>query len=450
MFAPPVTKKAKSGAEAHSRAKLSNSAQQTSQANPAWASLALRDNAIQTKLAISAPSDPSEQEADRVAARVMNMTIASAHGIGAEITQKTNPLIQRQTPAAQSQDDWNFTPADLDTLHARGGVLRFGADSQWVPRAIQMTLLSALDQMLSTVRHVGSPATTGVSMMDLMHCHVVVPARSRVAASTPDRARLTEGLRAEERQTRQQFQNTEITDTNRAAFRNRLAAEQQAATPLLESVLQMPDAGIVLHSFEGNAAESGIPATSSQRNWFASFQTMTARPFEAMPGVAGFSSQWSAFMAFNFLVDSNGVIHVRPGSSGFQSLSDVTGRNEGGVEGLSRQISGLDQPSIAELAFRREDARQAARRQALASGAVELGVGQASRSDNVCVDSLANPSIWSHRLSRETPELVNSFHEMQRPPNFVLSGGRRFNLNPDHSVTPRMTGTVPPAGAVQE
>jgi len=47
--------------------------------NPVWQSFALRPAAIQTKLAISQPGDPYEQEADRIADRVMRMaTPASA------------------------------------------------------------------------------------------------------------------------------------------------------------------------------------------------------------------------------------------------------------------------------------------------------------------------------------------------------------------------------------
>jgi hypothetical protein len=276
--------------------------------------------------------------------------------------------------------------------------------------------------------------------MDLFHGHIVVPARLGLATTTPARRRLRETLGREEAQTQQQFRNTDITDANRAEFRRRLEAEQQAASPLLDSVLQIPEAGIVLHSFEGNAEQFSISPTSAQRNWFVNFGNRTARPFEALPGVSGFSSQWAEFMIFVFLVDSAGVIHVRPGGSGFQGLSDVTGRNEGGVSGLHRQIAGLDQPSVAERSFRREEEREAERRRALA-GAVETGVGRASIRDTVYVNSLADPSVWSYRLSRETPEPINSFHEPLRPPNFVLAGGRRFNLNQDHSVTPRVVST---------
>jgi Domain of unknown function (DUF4157) len=345
-----------------------------------------------------------------------------------------HPILQRQVQNAPNNEDWNFTPADLTALHQRRGVLRFGPDSAWIPARIRITLLSALDQMLSTVQHVGIPATMGVSVRDLFHCHVVVPARSRTAATTPDRLRLEQALRAEERQTQQQFQNSDITDTNRAQFRRRLEAEQQTATPLLESVLQMPEAGIVLHSFEGNSTT--MLSTSAQRNWFANFQTMTARPFEAEPGEAGFSSQWSSFMIFNFLIDANGMIHVRSGSTGIQALSDVTGRSEGGVGGLEREIEGLDQPSIAEQAFRAEEARREARQRA-SEQPMELGIGNARASGIVYVDSITDPSMWSHTLSRDTSEPANSFHAPLRPPNFILSGGRRFNLNPNRSVTPR-------------
>ena len=355
------------------------------------------------------------------------------HVVQQNVGQASPAIVQRQVPQTPNQEDWNFTPADLTALHQSRGVLRFGPDSAWMPPRIRITLLSALDQMLSTVQHTGIPATTGVSVRDLFHCHVVVPARSRTAAITPDRLRLEQALRAEERQTQQQLRNTDITDANRAEFRRRLEAEQQTATPLLDSVLQMPEAGIVLHSFEG---DTSVPSTSPQRNWFANFQTMTARPFEAAPGETGFSSQWSSFMIFNFLIDANGVIHVRTSSTGIQSLSDVTGRSEGGVGGLEREIQGLDQPSIAEQASRREEARQEAQRRE-SEQPMELGVGNANASGIVYVDSITEPSMWSNTITTDTREPANSFHEPLRPPNFILSAGRRFNLMPNHRVRPR-------------
>lgn len=355
-------------------------------------------------------------------------------------TVQTTTMLQRQVNPAANQEDWNFTPADLAALHQRRSFLHFGPDSDWVPVAIRRTLLSTLDQMLSTQRSVGIPATMGVSLVDLFHCHVVVPERLRVAATTPERMRLESGLRTEQNLTRGQFQNRDITDANRAAFRQRLEAEQRAATPLLESVLQMPEAGLVIHSFEGNLEQFSIASTSSQRNWFANFQTMTARPFEAEPGEAGFSNQWTAFMSFVFLIDSSGMIHVRSGSSGFQGLSDVTGRNEGGTAGLAREIAGLDQPSFPELSFRREELREAARRRALA-GPVERGRGRSVPGEVVFLDSLTNPSRWSRFSTSQAPQIAGSYHEPLSPPNFVLVGDVRFNLNADGSVSPRVIRT---------
>jgi hypothetical protein len=323
-----------------------------------------------------------------------------------------------------------------------------------------MTLLSALDQMLSTSLHVGVPlsslnlrspygsresrvggeATMGVNRIDLYHCHIVVPARLRAASSDSERERLQGAVHAEERQTLQQFQNSDITDANRAAFSHRLQAEERAATPLLERAVQTPEAGILLHSFEGNNEQFGIHPTSPRRNWFASFQTMSARPFQAESGEAGYSNQWSEFMSFGFLIDSNGMIHVRPFSSGSQALSDITGQSEGGVGGLRREIAGLEQPSNEEQQIRRGEAREEARRRAFA-GPVERGRGTSLLGNTVYVDSPTDPSHWTIHPMRGTFEPSQSYRDPLRPPSFIMVGGRRLNLNPDGSVTPRMIRT---------
>jgi uncharacterized protein DUF4157 len=66
--------------------------------NPVWQSLALRPSAIQAKLAISQPDDPYEQEADRVADRVMRM---ASHPAGGRRQQSINSELRSPAPGSR-------------------------------------------------------------------------------------------------------------------------------------------------------------------------------------------------------------------------------------------------------------------------------------------------------------------------------------------------------------
>src|SRR5881394_1600830 len=70
MFATQSSRKTLSEADPKVQCSAVNAGKQSHESNSIWRSLSLRPQAIQTKLAVSQPGDPFEQEADRIADRV--------------------------------------------------------------------------------------------------------------------------------------------------------------------------------------------------------------------------------------------------------------------------------------------------------------------------------------------------------------------------------------------
>lgn len=69
--------------------------------NPVWQSLALRPFAVQTKLTVSQPDDPYEQEADRVADHVMRM----ATPLRSSLSSTTSLEAQRKCAACEADEE---------------------------------------------------------------------------------------------------------------------------------------------------------------------------------------------------------------------------------------------------------------------------------------------------------------------------------------------------------
>jgi hypothetical protein len=77
--------------------------------NPVWQSLALGTTGLQAKLAISAPSDPYEQEADRVADRVMRMAEpqpnnSTTSSVTRELQRKCSPCEDEEEKKVQRKE----------------------------------------------------------------------------------------------------------------------------------------------------------------------------------------------------------------------------------------------------------------------------------------------------------------------------------------------------------
>jgi hypothetical protein len=109
MFATPTHKKSKPAAEAKARVNPSTSKKEPAELNPAWQSLALSTTGLQAKLAVSAPDDPYEKEADRVADRVMGMATRplpfQSNGPDPAFSSITSFRVQRTCGSCEDEEE---------------------------------------------------------------------------------------------------------------------------------------------------------------------------------------------------------------------------------------------------------------------------------------------------------------------------------------------------------
>ncbi|HEV7374854.1 MAG TPA: DUF4157 domain-containing protein [Pyrinomonadaceae bacterium] len=104
MFAVHSANQAGKSAEAQpKRAEPALNKKTASQINPIWQTLVLNSASLQPKLAISQPNDPSEQEADRIADRVMRMTLPRPNG--SELSISADASLQAQRACGQCKEE---------------------------------------------------------------------------------------------------------------------------------------------------------------------------------------------------------------------------------------------------------------------------------------------------------------------------------------------------------
>jgi hypothetical protein len=100
--------------------------------NPVWQTLALRPLSLQRKLAISQPNDPYEQEADRVAERVMRMPAPS--GCGQNSFTPAPRAAQRKCAGCEDEEEIK--------LHRKGEIGGQVNDAAVAPRIVNDALSS--------------------------------------------------------------------------------------------------------------------------------------------------------------------------------------------------------------------------------------------------------------------------------------------------------------------
>jgi hypothetical protein len=116
MFSTLARDKNKAPVEAKAqRANSSPAGKAGPDQNPLWQSLALRHTAVQAKLAISQPDDPYEQEADRVADRVMRMAAPKSGDAQTDLRRSGNSKpsnlhpgsrkVQRKCGSCEEEDE---------------------------------------------------------------------------------------------------------------------------------------------------------------------------------------------------------------------------------------------------------------------------------------------------------------------------------------------------------
>jgi outer membrane protein OmpA-like peptidoglycan-associated protein len=105
MFAVQTKNKSKDVAEGKQHGAAVSPREQASELNPVWQSLALRPFAVQSKLTVSQPDDPYEQEADRVADHVMRMATPLPSEPRLSFSSTSSPEAQRNCAACEADEE---------------------------------------------------------------------------------------------------------------------------------------------------------------------------------------------------------------------------------------------------------------------------------------------------------------------------------------------------------
>ena len=218
------------------------------------------------------------------------------------------------------KEDWNFTPTDYAALQKKKGKLTFAADSSWFSQPFRDNLLATLKFSLTRTPAV----TTGISVVDFYHGHVVV--KGKAPQRLKDLSDEYVYQREEAQEKRLGGKSVNVTSKNLPQFAKAMNASLPSATALLEDAAKNKDVAVIYHTFE-HVNPHKLKAGSPQRNIIT---PMGGSPASySPPDVDNASSvyrDYTQLFQFAFLVDENGVIHVRPGSHA--ELSTVTGKPE--------------------------------------------------------------------------------------------------------------------------
>ena len=142
-------------------------AQEPAAFNPLWQALAF---GVRPKLAVSSPDDPIENEADRLADRVLRMARPPADGAAAEASAAdAAPTLRRVGPARRDDDEGLVASrgaagaaVDVDAATAAQVGRAIGSQGQALDRATREFFEPRFGHAFGQVRvHAGSPAAAG-------------------------------------------------------------------------------------------------------------------------------------------------------------------------------------------------------------------------------------------------------------------------------------------------
>lgn len=229
------------------------------------------------------------------------------------------------TPSLAQNTSWDFTTADLARL---SGEISYADDSAWFPKRLRENLTATIRWALDPDR---DPAVTeGINTRDFFHGHVV--------CRKPCGADLGAKLRAYIRARNDLLAGAlggdpfgQVTDDNRSSYTEALREVEQLAAALLDWLCLRPNGscGAIYHTFEYNAPITMLPSDPRRALIMMFGDTepanlvlppVPAGKYEA--GVNSYHYSYCSPLHFVFLLDAEGVIHVRPG--GPRELSDIT------------------------------------------------------------------------------------------------------------------------------
>jgi hypothetical protein len=243
-----------------------------------------------------------------------------------------------KVPAGTAQnEDWDFTPADYDTLmKTKEGDLRFGDDSAWFPKALQDNLKTTLKFVLTAKN---PPRTAGVNVTDFYHGHFVIPKHKgklpTVVIERGDFIRKQEKLEFEALEPGKKYKGgftaEDVTTKTLPKYTEIMPDIEKAATPVLEEAIKVPNAAVIYHTYEHNKP-TGMKSSDPTRNIITPISATPKDYIYPNLGTSGgcpntaeaYLCEYETILDFAFLVDRIGVVHVRP-SDKPRILSTVTG-----------------------------------------------------------------------------------------------------------------------------
>lgn len=226
----------------------------------------------------------------------------------------------------QRAEDWNFTPARFEALTKNKGALKFDSDSNWFPKPFQDNLKDTLNFVLDPTRK--KPATQGVNTTDFFHGHIAMKGQQsdELYKLTGEYNKISE---AEYTKALGGSRINELTTKNLPAYKTAVENTLPSAKAMLEAAAKLKDVVVIYHTFENNKP-GDMKYGSPERNFITPLGGSPKPYSPPNPDSAGsWADEYKSIHQFNFLVDQNGIIHVRPGfASSSQELSTVTGKPE--------------------------------------------------------------------------------------------------------------------------
>lgn len=227
---------------------------------------------------------------------------------------------------ARAAEDWDFTPDDYVALRGAGGDLRFGPDSDWLPKPFQDNIRATLDWALDPTT--GSRATEGINLRDFYHGHVQCVRgslrRPITFSATREQERIFGALG---------LKWYDLNDGNYPTYLNGIVEMERTTGAYLREILADPlcDLVIVYHTFElhSPADQPRLDPNDPRRHLVTYQSDLRPQHFEPVACqsrdvLACRPERFQDVLQIGFLVDESGVIHATYGSH--DGLSRVMGK----------------------------------------------------------------------------------------------------------------------------
>lgn len=227
---------------------------------------------------------------------------------------------------AQAQENWNFTPADDQSLVSRGEKLTFSSDSDWLPEELQKNLLTTLNFVLGPNENL--PSADGVNAKDFFHGHIACEIPSSIDKLNFDEMAVKDEVFGT---LKLKWWDGVTQEMLPAHDQGVLEMEKRIGSYLRQAIaLKYCKLAVVYHTYEyvhPQGTES-IDPIDPRRNIVTKQSTLKPEHFSPPDdpthekGASSWSELFDDVTQMSFLIDQKGIIHVTTDST----LCKITGR----------------------------------------------------------------------------------------------------------------------------